>query len=1432
MSRSEQTVDASAPGTDPTYIPSSESTSFIETSGGLLTEQTIISLRQERFDHPAVAPETFALPGETPPTENELEEKIALVWEDLVERWDEVTQKGRLFEMDISKARSKWILRFFEALDFEPIYQRGYLEVEGMEFDLSHKGWPDDDIADYGEMGGATAPVIHTITPERERDQHKENKLDRKPEGAGRGTPSPHDTLQNFLNASQEQVWALLTDGVTLRVLRDFYHTYTRGYVEFDLENIFTSRNYQDFRALYRLCHASRFLPRDKTVSEVLKDDRDEAAKDDESEIETPLEMLYQTSLSTGVKVGQDLQSNVISALETLGNGLLNPEIREFLRDGGDEAAQAYYQELLLLIYRLLFLLYAEQRGMMPGRDSLYADEYSITKLRERAERRQRQDDPNTDVWHGLQATFKLAEVGDEDLGVPAYNGMLFDSARLEHVSDAECTNEALLSAISDLTLIEREGVLQRISYADLGVEEVGSIYESLLEFTPRLATKHVELEDQVVPPGEFFLDDRGTERKETGSYYTNPQLVQELIKSALEPVVDDRLESADDSKEARETALLDIKVCDPACGSAAFLIAATNYLGKRLAQIREEKEYPLEDDVREARRLVLQHCIYGVDLNPMAIELAKLSLWIDSAVEDKPLNFLDHHIKCGNSLLGATQGLVDHGVPVDAFETSKGREGHVGNEIRKRVRQENRDYSTSDSRTLDQYGIGINDYASYTERLNSIAENSTDDIHEKERLYAELQNDIAYRRKKIAYDTWTAAFFWPLDGSTKEYPTTKTVNKIRKRSYVSDSALQKIFTQLERTNKWFGSNTSVETNLLDVISRALQIAEDQRFFHWELEFPEIFNGSNSGFDCVLSNPPWEKIKLKEKEFFASRNNEIANATKSIREKLIKELEDSQPDLYTNYNQAKQNIKNQSKFFRNSKRFELTGIGDIDYYPLFCEHNRWSIRHDGKLGMITPTGIVTDYYNQDFVYELVSNKELESLFDFDNRGRIFDAVAGNVRFSLLTLSGEGASEITLACQLISIEDLYKNNRRYKISHDDIKLVHPNSLTLPMFKSVDDAQIVLSIQSNAPILLRRQDDDPDLNPWGVEFLRMFDMTNDSSLFRRPEDLEQTKQSGPRRINSDNTYLPLYESKFCDQFNHRQATFEGIAPEKKYKIKAGTNKPSIDDLKNPNWLPLPRYYVSKTDVHNALSGYWDYAWLIGFRHAISAVGDARSVKFTVVPRYGVSNTMPLLFTKYDSLLNCGIIANFNSFILDYVARQKVSSGALNYHIMRQLPVIPPERYSKTVLLHIVPRVFELTYTSWDLVNFADDVWREANDDMRSRIMQKWQANADATEESPQANDSPAWIEKDRDQDESFPNPPFIWDDRRRERICAQLDACYAHIYGISREELEYILEQFPIVKRQDKAEHGAYRTKRLILDYYDEYEGKFELPEVKP
>ncbi|WP_254534033.1 Eco57I restriction-modification methylase domain-containing protein [Natrinema gelatinilyticum] len=1431
MSKSEHTSDSSAPGTDPTYIPSNESTSFIETSGGLLTEQTILSLRQERFDHPAAKPETFALPGETPPTENELEEEIALVWEDLVERWDEVTQKGKLFEMDISEARSKWILKLFQTLDFEPVYQRAHLEVEGMEFDLSHKGWPDDEIADYGEMGGATAPILHTVAPESERDQDKENKLDRKPEGAGRGASTPHDTLQNFLNASQDHNWAIITDGVTLRVLRDYYHTYTRGYVEFDLENIFTSRNYQDFRALYRLCHPSRFLPRDedalnKSVSEVLKDDRDESTQDDEAEISTPLEMLYQASLSTGIKVGQDLQSNVISALETLGNGLLNPDIREFLREGGEEEAQEYYQELLMVIYRLLFLLYAEQRGMMPGRDSLYTDEYSITKLRERAERRRGQDDNNTDLWHGLQATFELAEKGSEDLGVPAYNGMLFDSDRLEHISGSECTNEALLSAIADLTLIEREGVLQRISYADLGVEEVGSIYESLLEFTPRLAEEHVEFDDQSIASGEFYLDDRGTERKETGSYYTDPQLVQELIKSALEPVVDDRLESADDTKEAQEEALLDITVVDPACGSAAFLIAATNYLGKRLAQIREEMEYPLEDDVRDARRSVLQHCIYGVDLNPMAVELAKVSLWIDSAVEDKPLNFLDHHIKCGNSLLGTTQDLVEQGVPVDAYETSKGREGHVGNELRKRVRKENKDYSSSNSRTLDQFGGGIDEYASHTERLNEIEEDSSDDIHKKEMVYEEFQDDLAYQREKLAYDVWAAAFFWPLDGSAKEYPTPKTIKKIRKESRVSDSELSEILQHVNQADEWSESVASVDTDILDVVRRARQTAESQRFFHWELEFPEVYR--KNGFDCILGNPPWEKIKLQENEFFEMRNEKIVEAsTKAKRKQLIEELSEKDPTLYKEYQEAVHASESLSNFLRNSGRFPLTAVGDINTYQVFTGLARQLIANGSRAGLIVPSGLLTDFTYRDFFADLVESNDLDSFYGFENKYGLFPEVHREFKFGLLTLDkmDKRARKARIAFALHSLRELRDEERIFELTEEDLQRINPNTKTCPIYKNRRDAELNRRLYRNNPVLINENKDE---NPWGASLSTMFHMSNDSGVFNTHNDLKESgcKKIGNRFIQEESAYFPLYEGRTVWLYDHRASSI-GESANSIYRS-ASTEETTYSEHRDREFCAWPRYWVDEEKVNQQL-GDNTQGWLLGFRDVTTPTAE-RTMVCSIIPRTAVGNKLPQIMVKQNAPHVCGFLANLCSMVLDYATRCKLNYIGLNFYIVKQLPIHPPERYTSGLLQFIVPRILELTYTAWDLTAFADDVWGAADEELRLAIEKQWQENAETTDGGLADSDPPEWVEHSHKQDERFPRPPFLWDKERRIHLRAEIDALYSHLYGLKREDLAYILDTFPIVKQKDENEYGDYRTKNLILEYFDEYESRFEVPEV--
>jgi hypothetical protein len=1149
---------------------------------------------------------------------------------------------------------------------------------------------------------------------------------------------------------------------------------------------MFTSRNYGDFRALYRLCHATRF------IEPVVADDEDD-------DVETPLEQLYQVALSTGVKVGQDLQSNVVSAIETLGTGLLNQEIREYLEEGGEEEAKEYYQEVLLLVYRLLFLMYAEQRGMMASRDSLYTDEYSITNLREKAETRRSGSDRNTDLWHGLQSTFRLVEKGDDELGVPCYNGMLFDSDRLDWVSESECSNDDLLDAIEDLTLIEHEGTRQRISYADLGVEEIGSVYESLLEFTPRLATEVIELDDRTVSRGEFYLDDRGNERKETGSYYTDPGLVQELVQSALQPVVEDRLEEATTTTE-REEALLNISVCDPASGSGAFLIAANNFLAQRLARIRSDSDYPPEEQIRGARRDVLQHCIYAVDLNPMAVELAKVSLWINSAVEDKPLNFLDHHIKCGNSLVGTNSELLEGEFPVDAYETAGGRDWHVGNEIRKRVRNENKDRSKGSSESsLQQWGAGKEEYVDIAEELDAIEEDDTSDIEKKRELYNDLRQSEAFQQEKLAYDLWTAAFYWPMDGSASEYPSPSTIEKIRRNSNPDAGPLR------------------------DIINRATKIAEQQRFFHWELEFPEIFGGSSSGFDCILGNPPWERVKFEEKEFFATRDRQIADAsTKSERKELIQQLEDDDPELYQEYQDSLKASQNTSEFLRKSRKYKLTAKGDINYYPLFTELGRDLIDSRGRVGIVVPSGIATDYYTRKFFSDIVENRQLSSLYDFENRQGIFSEVDNRYKFSLLTLTGQNwpVEEADFAFYLTEIQQLKDDERHFSLTAEDLREINPNTGSCPIFRSQSDAEIAQQLYKDTPVLIN---ENKDKNPWGVDISRLIDLNGDSELLYTKQDLEEKNAELTRNLNyvlEGKRWLRLYEGKMINIYNHRLASTYTVEGSQR---SGRSTETEVGQLLDPRYLVNTRFWVRESDVESK-SGRWNRDWYFSYMDVCSAT-NKRTMIAGIIPESAPSFSLRVLTDcSSDAPHICCLLGNYNSFSYDFAARQSVGGNHLSDHVVKQLPVIPPQWYTDDLLEFIVPKVLELSYTAWDLTSFADDVWAESSEGVRNSIKEQWESNRDLYDND--RPEEPEWVNHSNIHEDQFPYSPFKWDPERRGKIRAQLDALFAHLYGLEKNDLDYLFDTFPIVREEDEQEYGEFRTKRLTLQYFDQLGDEFQ------
>ncbi|MBA3045305.1 MAG: N-6 DNA methylase [Euryarchaeota archaeon] len=1302
----------------------------IHPSGGLLTTQFIDKLKNRDINEPYVKANTFAYDDRPAPNPADLEMLVSKAWIDLLEKWHSVS----IFieKYDASKARMRWIIPLLEALGYEPVFLKSdtlVSNVNDVKIPLSHRGgsWKH-------------APIIHTVEPGQNLDERPSQK---------RGIKSPHDDVQIYLNETKEDQWAIVTNGRILRLLRDYHHTYTKGYIEFDLEGIFEERSFSDFYALYRLVHPSRFVPDGDGIS--------------------PLEHFYKKSLAAGEKIGDDLRENVKSSIELLGNGFLTKElIDKFIED--PEECQKYYQEILHVVYRIMFLMFAEQRGMLPTRGSLYAEAYSITKLRERAEKAKKRD-THKDVWQGLLVTFNMIGQGVEDkrVNIFGYNGGLFDNSKIKTLEKLNCENSHLLQAIRYLTYFEAERTLQRISYVDLGVEEIGSIYESLLDYTPRILSEDVAVDNRTYLARTFFLDPRGAARKSTGSYYTDPRLVNELINSALKPVLEDRLKGKR-SRDEKVEALLDINVCDPACGSAAFLIAATNFLGKELAKIRTDTEYPPDKEERIARRDVLQHCIYGVDLNPMAVELAKVSLWINACVSEMPLNFLDYHIKCGNSLIGTTPDLLENGIPDEAFTPVEGDNKGYASEI-KTLNKKQKQIKTLDRWEEEEEAVKTDKF----DLLKDLPEDSIEDINLKKAEYEKLLANEDYKLDKLLCDTWTSAFFWPLTSESPDPPTARVLDKMYDHG-VAD----------------------VDEGTLELIRK---LAEEHRFFHWHLEFPEIFSEDKSGFSCIIGNPPWDKIKLQEKEFFAPYNQEISEAsTAAKRKKMIKKLKESEKVndilLHDTYRLEMKTFENYNHFVRNSGRFPLAGRGDVNTYSVFAELSSQYTNSGGYFGMVLKTGIVSDDTNKYFFQEMVSNRRIDSIYDFINKEKLFPDVGAIERFSLFTCASSlaGPEEFEISVLNENFEDLHNQDKRYRLSFEDIRRMNPNTLTCPLFHKKEDVEICKSMYQKNPVLINETEDNPS-NYWDLEYFRMFDMTIDSGLFKDKEWLEEngfSKSYYGSYEASDKLYLPLLEGKLFTNYDHRHGTFTGVPRERRFVTKAMAKSVSLEQKQDMRFQIEARYWVEEKDVINLCENKnipQDAIFL--FRNASQPMTNARVSIGTIAPLSAASNGCPLfIFRGEDNTERAKRMILFttvyNSLPFDFVLRQKMATGNINKFIVAQVSVVKPIEFQRIINHKGIVKPAE---------EFVLDV-------------------------------APNFLYNDESLTPFFKHigksEPIVYDSLKRKKDICFVDAIIAHLYNLNREEYDYILSQFNMIKTNDENEYGEFLTKRMCLSFYDEIE----------
>ncbi|MCK5804211.1 MAG: N-6 DNA methylase, partial [Lentisphaeria bacterium] len=722
------------------------------------------------------------------------------------------------------------------------------------------------------------------------------------------------------------------------------------------------------------------------------------------------------------------------------------------------------------------------------------------------------------DLYRCLQVVFEKLREGSPELALPALGSFLFSDEATPDLDAVDIANRDLLEAIRKLACTIEGNALRPIDYRNLGSEELGSVYESLLEMHPQVNADAATFKLEVAA---------GNERKTTGSYYTHSSLVQCLLDSALDPVLDEAVKKPDP-----ERALLDLKICDPASGSGHFLIAASHRIAKRLAAVRTGEDEPSPDATRSALRDVIGRCIYGVDINPMAVELCKISLWMEAMEPGKSLGFLDHHIKCGNSLLGTTPALMADGIPNDAFKPIEGDDKIVCKDLKAQNKRE-RGGQMALGEMLDRRTTA--DLSTSFEQLANEDDASVEARARKAAHYRALVQSPEYANAWLLADAWCAAFVLP------------------------KMSLDDLAVTHRRFRTWEADPERVRQEDRQTIRG---VADEYQLFHWYLAFPEVFwmpdageqpenkqCGWPGGFDCVLGNPPWERIKLQEKEFFASRSPEISEAPNAAaRRRLIAQLEEGDPSLWNAFKVAKRKTECESTLVRDSGKYPLCGRGDVNTYTIFAELKRDLISERGRVGCIVPSGIATDDTTKYFFQDLMEKESLISLYDFENRDAIFPGVHRSYKFCLLTLTGAARPARTgadFAFFALGVDDLRESSHHFSLTAKDIELLNPNTRNCPIFRSQADAELTKAIYRRVPVLWREEtENQPEVNPWGLSFKTMFHMANDSHHFRTAEELraEGYTLEGNVFVSRFDRYLPLYEAKMLHQFDHRWATYE--------------------------------------------------------------------------------------------------------------------------------------------------------------------------------------------------------------------------------------------------------------------------------------------------
>lgn len=1090
---------------------------------------------------------------------------------------------------------------------------------------------------------------------------------------------------------------------------------------------------------------------------------------------------------------GKFYEERVAKDLSDLVFGFVFPTLAKGIADAAPAAdLQEVREAALILLYRLLFILYAEDRDLLPVREARY-DDYSLReKVRLDVKRRKDAGDVFSATaaryWTTLDDLCRAIDTGDASIGLPPYNGGLFNRDRTPLLAGIRLGDALIANVIDVLSFIQSDGQRHYINYRDLSVQQLGSIYERLLEH------------EVVRQDGEVQVRPNIFARKGSGSYYTPDDLVGLILEETLRPLVSrhtdafraqaDALGSQPAGSNRRGSLtrldpalrLLELKVCDPAMGSGHFLVSLVDKLADHVIEAMAEAEVVVDwgdyhspladrieairniildnaekggwtvnedqlDDRHIIRRMVLKRCVYGVDKNPMAVELAKVALWLHTFTVGAPLSFLDHHLRAGDSLFGSwvksgIEKVAAYGSPLVLHEP-----------IRTALQS-----------------------ASQMQIVEGLTDAEIAEAHRSQDIFDQISDMTAPLNALLSF---IHALDW-IDVRDKE-------RKRLVQNFFDGQFGEPVAILLGKASPKPGRD--IEAFDL-ILGEARTLIAEERFLHWQVAFPGVWSnweqdGLTGGFDAIVGNPPWDRMKLQEVEWFAARRVEIAQAQrKSEREAMVAKLVDQNDPLARDFAKANDRADRAARVSRVCGDYPLLSAGDINLYSLFVERTEDLVKTDGMVGLLVPIGIGTDITTAPFFSKVAGTCRLKTFIAFENRrGWLFPDVHHEDQPTLFVFSKSKDAYPTFkfAVKLAHLP-LADGSSTRGLTHADCRRINPNTGTVPIFRNERDAELTLAVYRHLPVLVDRSMG-VAVKTWDVSYRTMFHMTNDSKLFRTKSELEEIENGYPSSLNHYRSalgeWLPLYEGKMISIYNHRYA---GVRSSTSGVSGQGVAVHSdIQQLENPIFTPTPRYWVSSDEV------VYSFQYALGFND-ICNTNNRRSLIAAMVPRAAYGNKLPILspnpgMTPKDLTL---LLGNLCAIICDYVARQKIQSRNLNKYILEQLPCVPPTTYDKVSFGPKFAReivndaVMELTYTAKDMAPFAADM---------------------------------GYVDED-----GKVKPPFLWNEERRLHLKAKLDAVYFHLYGITnRDDVRYIYSTFPIVEREEFDASNEYRSRDLCLHY---------------